>query len=89
MLRAAIADANSRLPLRIGVSRGRVFAGEVGAEFRRTYTILGTTAALAARLMGKAEPGQLLTTPDVLERSRSAFETTELEPFDLKGIRSP
>jgi class 3 adenylate cyclase/tetratricopeptide (TPR) repeat protein len=84
-----IADAHIRLPLRIGVSRGRVFAGEVGARFRRTYTILGTTAALAARLMGKAQPGQLLTTPDVLERSRSAFETTELEPFALKGIPEP
>jgi class 3 adenylate cyclase/tetratricopeptide (TPR) repeat protein len=91
ILRAAraIADANSRLPLRIGVSRGRVFAGEVGAQFRRTYTILGTTAALAARLMGKAEPGQVLTTPDVLERSRTSFETTELEPFALKGIPEP
>ena len=91
ILRAAraIADANSRLPLRIGVSRGRVFAGEVGAQFRRTYTILGTTAALAARLMGKAEPGQVLTTRDVLERSRTSFETTELEPFALKGIPEP
>ena len=91
ILRAAraIADANSRLPLRIGVSRGRVFAGEVGAQFRRTYTILGTTAALAARLMGKAEPGQVLTTPDVLERSRTSFETIELEPFALKGIAEP
>jgi class 3 adenylate cyclase/tetratricopeptide (TPR) repeat protein len=91
ILRAAraIADANSRLPLRIGVSRGRVFAGEVGAQFRRTYTILGTTAALAARLMGKAEPGQVLTTPDVLERSRTSFETMELEPFVLKGIPEP
>jgi class 3 adenylate cyclase/tetratricopeptide (TPR) repeat protein len=84
-----VADLETPLPLRIGVSRGRVFAGEVGAEFRRTYTILGTTAALAARLMGKAQAGQLLTTPDVLERTRSAFETTELEPLTLKGIAEP
>ena len=42
------------LPLRAGVNRGRVFAGEVGAPFRRTYTILGDTAALAARLMARA-----------------------------------
>jgi class 3 adenylate cyclase len=81
-----IADLETPLPLRLGVSRGRVFSGEVGAEFRRTYTILGTTAALAARLMGKAKPGQLLTAPDVLERARSAFETTALEPLTLKGI---
>jgi class 3 adenylate cyclase/tetratricopeptide (TPR) repeat protein len=84
-----IADAYDALPLRMGVSRGRVFAGEVGAEFRRTYTILGKTAAVAARLMGKAKPGQILTTADVLERSRSAFETAELEPFELKGIPEP
>jgi class 3 adenylate cyclase/tetratricopeptide (TPR) repeat protein len=84
-----IADLQAPLPLRIGVSRGRVFAGEVGAEFRKTYTILGTTAALAARLMGKAQPGQVLTTPDLLERTRSAFETTELEPLTLKGIAEP
>jgi class 3 adenylate cyclase/tetratricopeptide (TPR) repeat protein len=91
ILRAArgIADLQTPLPLRIGVSRGRVFAGEVGAEFRKTYTILGTTAALAARLMGKAKPGQMLTTLDLLERSRSAFETVELQPLMLKGIAEP
>jgi class 3 adenylate cyclase/tetratricopeptide (TPR) repeat protein len=84
-----IGDLDTPLPLRIGVARGRVFTGEVGAEFRRTFTILGTTAALAARLMGKAQPGQLLTTPDLLERVRSGFQTTELEPLTLKGIAEP
>ena len=91
ILRAArgIGDLPTGLALRIGTARGRVFAGEVGARFRRTYTILGKTAALAARLMGKAEPGQVLTTSDLLERSRSRFETVELEPLTLKGIAEP
>ena len=84
-----IADGPGRLPLRTGLSRGRVFAGEVGAQFRRTYTILGKTAALAARLMAKAEPGQILTTADFLERCRGTFETSQLEPFQLKGIDGP
>ncbi|HEY6836585.1 MAG TPA: AAA family ATPase [Gaiellaceae bacterium] len=84
-----IAGGPNRLPLRMGASRGRVFAGEVGARFRRTYTILGKTAALAARLMAKAQPGQVLTTQDVLDRCRSSFDTTELEPFRLKGIDEP
>jgi tetratricopeptide (TPR) repeat protein len=39
--------------------------------------------------MARAEPGQLLTTGDVLERCRSTFETVELEPFALKGIEEP
>jgi class 3 adenylate cyclase/tetratricopeptide (TPR) repeat protein len=81
-----LSQGSHPLPLRIGLGRGRVFAGEVGARFRRTYTILGKTAALAARLMGKAQPGQVLTTAEFLQRCRSAFETTELEPFPLKGI---
>jgi class 3 adenylate cyclase/tetratricopeptide (TPR) repeat protein len=85
----AISDAGLSLPLRIGVNRGRVFAGEVGAPFRRTYTILGDTAALAARLMGKAEAGQVLASTDVLERSRTQFETTELPPLQVKGKREP
>jgi hypothetical protein len=83
-----IADLETPLPLRLGVSRGRVFSGEVGAEFRRTYTILGTTAALAARLMGKAKPGQLLTTSDTLERARSCSRRPRSSRC-AKGIAEP
>jgi class 3 adenylate cyclase len=91
MLRAvrSIADAELPFPLHIGVNRGRVFVGEVGAAFRRTYTIMGETAALAARLMSKAGPGSVLTTADVLERSRGRFATVELEPFQAKGKTEP
>ena len=39
--------------------------------------------------MGKAKPGQVLTTADLLDRSRGAFETVELEPLTLKGIAEP
>jgi class 3 adenylate cyclase/tetratricopeptide (TPR) repeat protein len=85
----AIVEAEPTLPLRVGVGRGRVFAGEVGATFRRTYTILGDTAALAARLMSRAEPGQVLAAVEVVERSRTEFETTELEPFLVKGKSEP
>src|SRR6185437_867289 len=52
-LRAAV-DSGLPLAVHIGASRGRVFTGQVGAPFRRTYTVLGDTAALAARLMARA-----------------------------------
>jgi class 3 adenylate cyclase/tetratricopeptide (TPR) repeat protein len=84
----AIVDAKVRLPLQIGVNRGRVFAGEVGAPVRRAYTILGDTAALAARLMARAEQGAILAAQEVVERSRTQFETTELEPFRVKGKKA-
>jgi class 3 adenylate cyclase/tetratricopeptide (TPR) repeat protein len=85
----AVVDASPRLDIRIGVNRGRVFAGQVGAPFRRTYTVLGDTAALAARLMAKAEAGQVLAAPEVLERSRTDFDTVELAPFRVKGKAEP
>lgn len=85
----SVIEAPLALPLRVGVNRGRVFAGEVGGRLRRTYTILGDTAALAARLTARAEPGQVLAEASVLHQSLTSFDTRELEPFHVKGMAEP
>src|SRR6476620_5654270 len=82
-------DASTALQLSVGVSRGRVFAGEVGAPFRRTYTILGGTAALAARLMAKAGPGQIFVPEQLLALSATTFEVEHVAPLQVKGIAEP
>ena len=87
-VRAAV-DTQTHLPLAIGVCRGRVFAGDVGASFRYTYAILGGTAALAARLMAKAEPRQVVAPVDLLDHSPTRFERTPVGPFALKGLPEP
>ena len=86
MLRAlrAILDAQSPLALRAGVNRGPAFAGDVGAGTRRAYAVMGDTINLAARLTARAELGETLATAEVLERSRTTFETTP-QPFLVKG----
>jgi len=84
-----ILDAGSRLPLRIGVNVGRVFSGIFGPPFRRTFSIKGDAVNLAARVMGKAEPGQALATAEALSVSTVAFEVKPLEPFMVKGKRDP
>ena len=84
-----IMDAGAPLPIRIGVNRGSVFVGEVGPPYRRTFTVMGDAVNLAARLMAKAEPGQILSTPEVLARSRTRFDTVDLEPFYVKGKSRP
>ncbi|HEV8404112.1 MAG TPA: AAA family ATPase [Candidatus Limnocylindrales bacterium] len=93
MLRAlgeilAIPEAG-RLRLRAGTNRGPVFAGDVGAAHRRTYTAMGDTTNLAARLAARAAPGELLATADVLARSAVEFTSEALEPFTPKGKRAP
>lgn len=87
MLRVArlVLDRMGRLPLRIGINRGAVFAGDFGPDFRRTYSVKGDAINLAARVMAKAAPGQVLATSAVIERSRTVFRTTELPPFAVKG----
>jgi class 3 adenylate cyclase/tetratricopeptide (TPR) repeat protein len=86
MLRAlrAILDSDSALTLRAGVHRGPAFAGDIGASARRTYAVMGDTVNLAARLTARAEPGEILATGEVLERSRTRFETAP-QPFLVKG----
>ncbi len=84
-----IADTDLPLPLRIGVHRGAVFAGEVGPTYRRTFTVMGDTVNLTARLMARAAPGEIVASPEILNRARTHFDTTPLEPFMVKGKRRP
>jgi class 3 adenylate cyclase/tetratricopeptide (TPR) repeat protein len=91
MLRVArlVLDRAGRLPLRIGINRGRVFSGDFGPTFRRTYSVKGDAINLAARVMGKASPGQALATLEVVQRSHTVFRTVELPPFMVKGKSQP
>ena len=77
------------LPVRIGVNRGPVFSGDFGPAFRRTYSVKGDAINLAARVMGKAQPGEVLATLDVLDRSRTTFDLAPLPPFLVKGKSRP
>ncbi|HKD94311.1 MAG TPA: adenylate/guanylate cyclase domain-containing protein, partial [Gaiellaceae bacterium] len=87
-VRAAV-DAETRLPMHIGVAAGNVFAGRIGPPYRTAFTILGGTAALAARLMAKADARSIWTTPGLLQRSRTLFATTPVGALTLKGKAEP
>src|SRR5208283_994238 len=84
-----IVSSDLPIPLRVGVHRGAVFAGDIGPAYRRTYTVMGDAVNLTARLMAHAGPGQIYATADVLERCNTHFETTELKPFTVKGRAEP
>lgn len=84
-----VVDLDVPVQLRGGVTCGSVFAGDYGPFYRRTYSVAGDVVNLAARLMAKAGPGEVVATPEALARSRSLFVTTPLDPFLVKGKRHP
>ena len=80
-----VIDATEDLELRAGVNRGVVFVGNLGSEARRTYTVMGDAVNLAARLMQRAGPGEMVVSQAVLARCRSRLSLTRMEPFLVKG----
>lgn len=85
----AVVEADLDLAVRAGVAQGDVFAGDVGATFRRTYTVMGDTVNLAARLTAAATPGTVLTTREVLDAAPGRFAARDLDPITPKGKSAP
>jgi class 3 adenylate cyclase/tetratricopeptide (TPR) repeat protein len=84
-----VIEGRPRLSVCAGVNRGHVFTAEVGPDHRRTYAVMGDTVNVAARLAGRAPPGHVYAGAGVLERLRTSFRVTALQPLVLKGKRRP
>ncbi len=80
-----VVDAGGVLPVRVGVNSGRVFFGQFGPPYRRTMSVKGDAVNLAARLMARAGPGEVLAAAQVVANARTAYAVVPLEPFLVKG----
>jgi class 3 adenylate cyclase len=77
------------LTQRIGLTYDRIFTGEIGYRHRREYVVAGPGVNLAARLMSKAEPGQIVLDSLAWEAVQEDFVADTLDPVALKGIAQP
>jgi class 3 adenylate cyclase len=80
-------EGKPHLYLGIGINRGDVVVGNIGAPERMDYTAIGTTVNLAARLQGLARGGEILISDAVYQPVRDQFQIRALPPGVVKGAR--
>lgn len=83
--------AGKRIQMGIGIHTGVVVAGNMGAEDRLNYTVLGANVNLASRLCSKAAEQQILVSKETLSQPfvRDRIDYEELQPIELKGFSQP
>jgi class 3 adenylate cyclase len=74
---------------RIGLNTGLAVVGNVGAGQQRSFSAIGDTTNVAARLQGVAEPGQVLMSAATLERVRDRVTVDPIGAIHLKGKDTP
>ena len=86
---AQIAD-DAPVPLRIGANLGVVFVGDMGHPQRCTYIVMGDATNLAARLMARAQPGEILAGERLARRvRRDVRDHARSNRSTVKGKRAP
>ncbi len=80
-------DMGLALPTRIGISTGHVIGGSVGASQRLTFTLLGDTVNLAARLeqLNKDYSTRILVSKTTREACGDQFVFTDLGSVAVRG----
>jgi class 3 adenylate cyclase/tetratricopeptide (TPR) repeat protein len=71
-----------------GIATGLVLCTEIGAAWRKEYTVMGSSINRAARLATHAQPGQIMLDETTLQNSKGRFNV-QPHRLKLKGFEQP
>ena len=74
---------------RIGINTGPAVVGNVGAAGMRSFTAIGDTTNLSARLQAQARPGRIVISRATMDAIGAVAEVEQLGALELKGKRAP
>jgi len=77
------------LLIRVGLNSGEVVARSIGHDLSFTYTAVGQTVHLAARMEQMAKPATILATDQTLALVRGRVTAKPLGPVPVRGLQIP
>jgi adenylate cyclase len=89
MIRAQKDADLQKLGLGIGMCTGPAAVGNIGSENLMNYTVIGDVVNTAHRLVGIAEPGQVLFSATTHAKAMGKIKAGKLEDRTLPGKDSP
>jgi class 3 adenylate cyclase/CheY-like chemotaxis protein len=77
------------LRVRVGINTGEVVAGNIGAETRMDYTVIGDNVNLAARLESHGQAGEVHVSEAVYREVKDVVVARKLGPITVKNRVQP
>jgi adenylate cyclase len=87
--RRRLLQERAPLAVGIGIHTGPLVAGYIGSSKALSYTVIGDTANVSARLCSHALAGQIVVSEPTLVLLKNRFEVEEMASAKVKGKEKP